>query len=135
MRSPLVDDGKVVVWGTGTPRREFLYVDDMADGCVFVMELNETTLAAELCSYPKPNFVNLGSGVDVTIGQLAETVREAVGFQGGLTFDSSKPDGTPRKLLDVSRMKALGWQAKVGLREGLERTYAWYLENQLALRD
>jgi len=132
---PKVNDGEVVVWGTGTPKREFLYVDDMADGCVFVMELNETTLVSELCSYPKPNFVNLGSGVDVTICELAETIKAVVGYQGRLVFDPTKPDGTPRKLLDVSRMKALGWQAKVSLREGIEKTYAWYLANQLGLRD
>lgn len=125
---------EVVVWGTGTPMREFLYVDDMADGCVFIMAMEEAMLAAELCSYPKPNFVNLGTGVDVTIRELAETVREVVGFTGGLAFDSSKPDGTPRKLLDVSRMKSLGWQAKISLREGLERTYAWFLANQADFR-
>jgi len=125
---------EVVVWGTGTPKREFLYVDDMADGCVFVMELNETTLAAELCSYPKPNFVNLGSGVDVTIRELAETVCEVVDFKGGLVFDSSKPDGTPRKLLDVSRMTSLGWGPRVGLREGIEKTCAWFLANKDKVR-
>lgn len=129
VRSPS-GEGRVTVWGTGTPMREFLYVDDMADGCVFIMELNETTLAAELCSYPKPNFVNLGTGVDVTIRELAETVRDVVGFEGELMFDSSKPDGTPRKLLDVSRMSALGWQARVPLCEGLQRTYKWFVEHQ-----
>ena len=127
-------DDKVAVWGTGTPMREFLYVDDMADGCVFIMELNETTLVAELCSYPKPNFVNLGTGIDVTIRDLAEAVREVIGFPGNLEFDSSKPDGTPRKLLDVSRMKALGWQARTPLHEGLGRTYRWFLENQASFR-
>ncbi|MCM2265471.1 MAG: GDP-L-fucose synthase [Desulfuromonadales bacterium] len=126
---------EVVVWGTGTPMREFLYVDDMADGCVFVMELAEATLVRELCSYPKPNFVNLGTGEDVTIRELAETTKEVVGYQGALSFDASKPDGTPRKLLDVSRLKTLGWQAKVDLREGLERTYAWFLEHQGDMRE
>jgi GDP-L-fucose synthase len=121
---------EVAVWGTGTPMREFLFVDDMADGCVFVMELDETTLAAELCSYPKPNFVNLGTGLDVTIRNLAETVKAVVGLDGRLVFDSSKPDGTPRKLLDVSRMTILGWQARVSLHEGLERTYKWFVEKQ-----
>jgi GDP-L-fucose synthase len=125
---------EVVVWGTGTPMREFLFVDDMADGCLFLMELDEATLVRELCSYPKPNFVNLGTGVDVTIRELAETVRAVVGFAGALAFDASKPDGTPRKLLDVSRLTALGWTAKTGLREGLERTYAWFLENEGRLR-
>ncbi len=126
---------EVAVWGTGTPLREFLFVDDMADGCVFIMELDETTLAAELCSYPRPNFVNLGTGVDVTIHDLAETVKLVVGFDGRLLFDSSKPDGTPRKLLDVSRMKDFGWQARVPLREGLERTYKWFVEHQGELRN
>ena len=128
------NDGQVVVWGTGTPKREFLYVDDMADGCVFIMELNETTLAAELCSYPKPNFVNLGSGIDITIRELAETIKTVVGYQGRVVFDPSKPDGTPRKLLDMSRMTALGWQARVSLREGIERTYRWLLEHEERLR-
>jgi GDP-L-fucose synthase len=125
---------EVVVWGTGTPKREFLYVDDMADGCVSVMEVNETTLASELCSYPKPNFVNLGSGVDVTIRELAETIKAVVGYEGGLAFDDSKPDGSPRKLLDVSRMTSLGWRPRVGLREGIEKTYAWFLENKDKVR-
>lgn len=125
---------EVVVWGTGTPMREFLFVEDMADGCVFLLELKEETLVRELCNYPQPNFVNLGTGVDVTIRELAETVKDVVGYTGVLTFDPSKLDGTPRKLQDVSRMKALGWQAKVGLREGLERTYRWFLEHQAELR-
>lgn len=122
--------GSVVVWGTGTPMREFLYVDDMADGCVFVMELDEKTLSREMLSYPKPCFANLGTGVDVTIRELAETVKEVVGYQGALEFDPSKPDGTMRKLLDVSKANALGWQAKVSLRDGLERTYEWFLRHQ-----
>lgn len=125
----------VVVWGTGTPMREFLFVDDMADGCAFVMELDEATLVRELCSYPKPNFVNLGTGVDVTIRELAETIKEVVGFAGTLSFDASKPDGTMRKLQDVSRMAALGWQAKISLQEGIERTYRWFLDNQEAIRE
>ena len=114
--------------------REFLYVDDMADGCVFIMELDEATLAAELLSYPKPCFVNLGTGVDVTIRELAETVQAVVGFDGRLEFDPSKPDGTPRKLLDVSRMRSLGWQAQVSLHDGIERTYRWFVENRDSLR-
>ena len=124
----------VVVWGTGTPMREFLYVDDMADGCVFVMELDDVTLSREMLSYPKPCFANLGTGVDVTIRELAETVKTIVGYRGALEFDPSKPDGTMRKLLDVSRAKALGWQSKVSLREGLEKTYQWFLENESSLR-
>ena len=96
---------EVAVWGTGTPMREFLYVDDMADGCVFVMEMDDQALSGELLSYPKPCFVNLGAGKDVTIHELAETIKNIVGFAGDIVFDPSKPDGTMRKLLDVSRMK------------------------------
>jgi GDP-L-fucose synthase len=128
--SPCGGSPLVSIWGTGTPLREFLYVDDMADGCLFIMELDDATLAAELLSYPKPCFVNLGSGVDITICELAETVMAVVGYQGDLAFDPAKPDGALRKLLDTSRMQALGWHARVPLREGIERTYAWYLENQ-----
>lgn len=120
---------EVVVWGSGTPMREFLFVDDMADGCCYLMNLPEVQLEAELLNYPKPCFVNLGTGVDVTIRELAETIREVVGYQGRLTFDPSKPDGTPRKLQDVSRMEALGWQARITLRQGIERTYAWFVDN------
>lgn len=121
---------EVVVWGTGTPKREFLFVDDMADGSVYILNLPDDQLQQHLLSYPAPCFVNLGTGVDVTIRELAETVREVVGYAGKLEFDSSKPDGTPRKLQDVSRMQALGWNARVPLREGIERAYAWFLENQ-----
>jgi GDP-L-fucose synthase len=125
---------EVTVWGTGTPMREFLYVDDMADGCVYLLELDEATLVRELCSYPKPNFVNLGTGVDMTIRELAETVKEVVGYTGSMEFVPSKPDGAPRKLQDVSRMTALGWQATVSLREGIERTYHWFLQHQADFR-
>ena len=127
-------DDEVVVWGTGRPMREFLFVDDMAAGCLFLMNLDEAMLRANLLSYPKPCFVNLGTGADVTIRELAETIREVVGYPGRLTFDPTKPDGTPRKLQDVSRMKSLGWEAKVSLREGIERTYRWFLENQGEVR-
>ena len=126
----LVGTEEVVVWGSGTPMREFLFVDDMADGCLYVLNLDEKNLAEHLLSYPKPCFVNLGTGIDVTIRELAETIREVVGYSGRLSFDATKPDGTPRKLQDVSRMRALGWEAKVQLREGIERTYRWFLDNQ-----
>ncbi|HBT83310.1 MAG: GDP-fucose synthetase [Desulfuromonadales bacterium GWD2_61_12] len=125
---------EVVVWGSGTPMREFLYVDDMADGCCYLLHLPEERLKAELLSYPKPCFVNLGTGVDVTIRELAETIRAVVGYQGKLLFDPTKPDGTPRKLQDVSRMTALGWQAQVSLREGIERTYQWFLVHRAEAR-
>lgn len=120
---------EVVVWGSGTPRRELLYVDDMADGCMHLMELADELIARELLSYPKPCFVNLGTGEDVTIRELAETVRMVVGYPGDLVFDVSKPDGTPRKLQDVNRMHELGWRHEVKLEEGIRRTYQWYIEN------
>ena len=106
-------DAEYVVWGSGTPRREFLYVDDLADACVHLMEQG----------YDGP-LVNIGTGEDVTIRELAETVMAVVGFNGRIMFDSSKPDGTPRKLLDVSRLAALGWRASTALREGVLRAYA-----------
>ncbi|WP_432822908.1 NAD-dependent epimerase/dehydratase family protein, partial [Trichloromonas sp.] len=132
--NPSPDDHVVTVWGTGTPMREFLFVDDMADGSLYIMELDEAALAEHLLNYPAPCFVNLGTGIDVSIRELAETIKEVVGYRGGIRFDTSKPDGTPRKLQDVTRMKALGWEAKVALREGLERTYRWFLENQQNFR-
>ena len=121
---------EVVIWGSGTPRRELLYVEDMAAGCLHLMGLPDAQIRSELLSYPKPCFVNLGTGEDVTIRELAETVQRVVAFTGRLQFDTSKPDGTPRKLQDVSRMHSLGWQHTVGLEEGIRRTYAWYLEQQ-----
>ena len=114
---------EVIVWGTGTPRREFLYVDDMAAGCVFLMNLDDATIKRELLSYPKPCFVNLGTGEDVTITDLAALIAKVAGFKGKLVFDSSKPDGTPRKLLDVSRLHALGWQPEVSLESGITKAY------------
>lgn len=125
----LQDAPEVVVWGSGTPRRELLYVDDMAAGCLYVMGLPDEQLASELLNYPKPCFVNLGTGQDVTIRELAETVKKVVGYPGELIFDASKPDGTPRKLQDVSRIHGLGWRHEVELEEGIRRTYQWYLEN------
>ena len=104
------------VWGSGTPRREFLYVDDLADAALFLLE-----------HVSEPGPINVGTGVDLTIRELAETILDVVGFDGELTFDHGKPDGTPRKQLDVSKLRDLGWMASTGLREGLERTYAWYL--------
>ncbi len=112
----LRNDPEYVVWGTGTPKREFLYVDDMADACVFLMEHNIND-----------GIYNVGTGTDVTIRELAQTVMDVIGFQGKIVFDSSKPDGTMRKLLDVSRMKQLGWQANTELRDGVAKAYASYL--------
>ncbi|XP_078162965.1 putative GDP-L-fucose synthase 1 isoform X1 [Carex rostrata] len=109
---------EVVVWGTGSPLREFLHVDDLADACVFLMD-----------SYSGLEHVNVGSGIEVTIKELAELVKEVVGFQGELVWDKTKPDGTPRKLMDSSRLASLGWTPKVPLRDGLVETYKWYVEN------
>ncbi len=109
-------DREVVVWGTGTPRREFLYVDDLADACLFLMN-----------NYSGNETVNVGSGVEVTIKDLAEGIKDAVGFNGDVVFDPSKPDGTPRKLLDSSKLNAMGWKAKTGLREGLKLAYQDFL--------
>jgi GDP-L-fucose synthase len=120
---------EVVVWGSGTPRRELLYVDDMAAGSLHLMQLPTARLKPELLSYPKPCFVNLGTGIDTSIAELAGIVKDVTGFSGDIRFDTSKPDGTPQKLQDVSRIAALGWQAKVSLREGVERTYQWFLDN------
>jgi len=123
----LVKAPEVSVWGTGTPRREFLHSDDMADGCIFLMNLPDgvfDSLLARERNDGVPPVVNLGVGEDVSIRELADLIRTVVGFEGEIVFDASKPDGTPRKLLDVSRMKALGWVAKLPLGEGLARAYA-----------
>jgi len=125
---------EVVVWGSGTPRRELLYVDDMAAGSLHLLQLPTADLKTELLSYPQPCFVNLGTGVDASIAEIARTVRDVTGFGGAIRFDTSKPDGTPQKLQDVSRMAALGWQAKVSLSEGIDKTYRWFLENRNSFR-
>lgn len=107
---------EVVVWGSGTPRREFLHVDDLADACVFLMQ-----------RYDDERIVNVGVGEDVSILELATLVQRVVGFEGRIVLDASKPDGTPRKLLDVSRINALGWRARIGLEDGIRETYRWFL--------
>jgi GDP-L-fucose synthase len=117
----------VIVWGTGSPRREFLHVDDMADASVFVMNLDDKVATDELLNYPKPCFVNVGTGIDCTIRELAEIIREVVGFNGKIVFDESKPDGTMQKLLDVSRLTGLGWRSTINLTEGIRQTYEWYV--------
>jgi len=114
------------VWGTGTPRREFLNVDDLADACLFVMNLSNEIYQTQ--TQPMLSHLNIGVGEDISIRELAELIARAVGFEGELVFDISKPDGTPRKLLDVSRLKNLGWQAKISLEEGIRNTYRWYLQ-------
>jgi len=113
----------VVMWGTGTPRREFLHVDDLAKACIHLMQ-----------SYSDAEIVNVGSGTDVTIRELAEMVRGVVGFEGAIVLDTTKPDGTPRKLMDVSKLQKAGWKATIELRQGIETTYQWFLENQASFR-
>jgi GDP-L-fucose synthase len=109
---------EVEIWGTGTPRREFLHVDDLAEACLFLMN-----------NYNDPEIINIGSGTDITIKELAEKTASITGYKGKLRFDTSKPDGTPLKLLDISKIKALGWQAKIELDDGIRNTYQWYKEN------
>ncbi|WP_282175225.1 GDP-L-fucose synthase [Vibrio diabolicus] len=121
-------DKEVVVWGTGTPMREFLFVDDMAAASVHVMELDSSVYEAQ--TEPMLSHINVGTGIDCTIREMAETMAKVVGFEGEIVFDASKPDGTPRKLMDVSRLEKLGWRYQVGLEEGLLRTYQWFLANQ-----
>jgi GDP-L-fucose synthase len=119
---------EVVVWGSGNPMREFLHVDDMAAASIHVMELDEEIYREH--TQPMLSHINVGTGVDCTIRELAETMAKVVGYQGDIVFDSSQPDGAPRKLLDVSRLKKLGWAANVTLEDGLSDTYRWFLENQ-----
>jgi GDP-L-fucose synthase len=118
----LAGSSTVAIWGSGTPRREFLHCDDLADACLFL-----------LGNYSQPGPINVGSGTDLSIKELAMMVREVVGFEGELAFDADKPDGTPRKLMDVSRLECAGWKPQIGLREGIESTYQWFLENVDAL--
>jgi GDP-L-fucose synthase len=112
----------VVVWGTGTPRREFLHVDDMADACVYLMENYDASAIGE--------FVNIGVGEDVTIKDLAELIGDIVGYCREIGYDTTKPDGTPQKLLDVSRLRELGWNARISLKNGIKQAYEWYLSKQ-----
>jgi GDP-L-fucose synthase len=112
------DEKTVTIWGTGAPQREFLHVDDLADACVFLMN-----------HYEDSQIINIGVGKDISISELADLIKDIVGFKGTIRYDRSKPDGTPRKLLDVSKLRALGWQPKISLREGIARTYGWYVEN------
>jgi GDP-L-fucose synthase len=113
----------VTIWGSGTPRREFLHVDDLADACVFLMD-----------GYDSEEIINIGCGEDISIAELAALMSDVVGYAGTTSYDRSKPDGTPRKLLDVSRLRSMGWRPRIGLREGLAETYSWYLRH-LATRD
>jgi len=118
---------EVVIWGSGTPMREFLHVDDMAAASIYVMELDAATFKAN--TQPMLSHINVGTGVDCTIRELAETVAKVTGYTGKLSFDATKPDGTPRKLMDVNRLEQLGWKASINLEDGLKNAYQWYLEN------
>jgi len=122
----LNNDKEVIVWGSGTPMREFLYVDDMAEASLFVLELDEATYQAN--TKPMLSHINVGTGKDVTIREMAETIKSVVGFKGELKFDTSKPDGPKRKLIDVTRLTNMGWTYNVELEEGLKKTYDWYLK-------
>jgi GDP-L-fucose synthase len=111
-------DASVSIWGTGSPRREFLHVDDVADACVFLMN-----------HYDESGIINVGCGEDISIAELALLVKEIVGFEGNIEYDPEKPDGTPQKLLDTSKLRGLGWRPKLSLKEGIKNTYEWYCEN------
>jgi GDP-L-fucose synthase len=119
------NDKEVVVWGTGKAMREFLCVDDMAEASLFVLELDKETYQAN--TQPMLSHINIGTGKDITIREMAQTMKEVIGYTGKLTFDTSKPDGTPRKLIDVTRLHEMGWKYSIELKEGLKKTYDWYL--------
>lgn len=128
----LANEKDVTVWGSGKPQREFLHVDDLAKAAIYVV--NVPISEYQKVTDERLSHINVGTGVDCTIAELAETIKKVVGFKGQLQFDTSKPDGTPRKLLDVSRMTELGWQAQVDLESGLKKTYQWFLEHQNTVR-
>jgi GDP-L-fucose synthase len=128
----LINAPVVKVWGTGEPMREFLYVDEMAEASIFVMNLDEVSYERE--SQPMLSHINVGTGIDCTIKELTEIVAKVIGYKGKIEWDTNKPDGTPRKLMDVSRLECLGWKAKISLEDGLAKTYAWFLDNQDSFR-
>jgi nucleoside-diphosphate-sugar epimerase len=130
-----VENGRdeVVIWGTGTPRREFLHVDDMAEACMFVLDLDEATYTAN--TEPMLSHINVGYGEDISIAGLAQLIAEVTGFGGRISFDATRPDGTKRKLMDVSRLASMGWRANISLEEGVGNTYRWFLDNQATLRE
>lgn len=123
-------EGEVIVWGSGSPLREFMHVDDLADACIFLMNLNEEKYGAILEDNTAPALINVGSGQEISIKELALLLKKIVGFNGTITFDRSKPDGTPRKLSDAARLHNLGWQHHINLEEGIIATYQWFLEHQ-----
>jgi GDP-L-fucose synthase len=118
----------VTLWGTGTAKREFLHVDDMAAACLYVMGLSKDSYQAT--TEPMLSHLNVGTGEDVTIRELAETIQQVVGFQGQIIWDSDKPDGSPRKLMDIRKLKSMGWKPRIGLIDGLANTYKWFIEHQ-----
>ena len=124
---------EVVIWGTGTPRREFLHVDDMAEASLFVLDLDQATYAAN--TQPMLSHINVGYGADIAIADLAQMIAETTGFAGRITFDPTKPDGTMRKLMDVSRLAEMGWKAKIPLEEGVRTTYRWFLDSHATPRE
>ena len=126
----IVNEKSVVIWGTGTPYREFLHVDDLADATLFLMNLPEDAFSSLLALHSSPGLINIGTEEEVTIRELALLVKEAVGYGGDLAFDTSKPDGTPRKLMDSSLVHSIGWKHRICLRDGLKSAYEWYLENK-----
>lgn len=128
----LANAAEVMAWGTGSPMREFLHVDDMAAASIFVMELDKATYEAN--TEPMLSHINVGTGVDCTIKELTETVAKVVGYTGKITWDTTKPDGAPRKLMNVERLKALGWQYSIALEPGLQNAYQWFLANQAGFR-
>ena len=119
----------VTIWGTGTPRREFLSIDDMAAACVHVMNLDKAAYSAH--TSPMQSHINVGSGEDITIKELALTIAKVIGYEGAIEFDPTKPDGTPRKLMDSARLNSLGWRARVSLEDGLKLAYNDYLKNHI----
>jgi GDP-L-fucose synthase len=129
----LAEAAEIVVWGTGTPKREFLHVDDMAAASVYVMELAKDIYEAN--TQPMLSHINVGTGEDCSIKELAETLAQVVGFKGKIVFDASQPDGTPRKLMDVSRLREMGWSYSIPLEDGLLHTYEWYLQHQDDFRE
>lgn len=124
---------EVVIWGTGTPRREFLHVDDMAEASLFVMDLANEIYRAH--TQPMLSHINVGWGEDIAIGDLAKLIADIIGYDGRISFDTAKPDGTPRKLMDVSRLSKMGWLPSISLRDGIRQTYQWFLENHASLRE
>ncbi len=129
--NPFSHPSRVSVWGTGTPRREFLHVDDLASACIFLMGLDDNVYN----SYTQPmmSHINIGAGIDVTIAELTEIIRDVVGYAGEVVYDTEKPDGTPLKLSDTSKIKDMGWAPRIGLRDGLAQTYKWYTERSMRL--